>query len=185
MLKGFFEFVEKHSDFTFIHWNMRDEAYGFHAIEHRFKVLKGKPYILQDDRKLDLARVLVELYGRDYAPHTSPKKKRKGRLMSVIEMNEITDDDALQGAEEAEAYKNGDYLKLHRSTLRKVNVFANIFDKIHANKLKTDASFSDKHGIKFVVLPELIKSHPLYTALIVISTLIGVFVKFDSIKNIF
>ncbi|CNK89436.1 Uncharacterised protein [Yersinia enterocolitica] len=179
MLQGYFEFIEKYSECVFIHWNMRDESFGFHAIEHRFKVLKGTPFILQDDRKIDLARVLVELYGREYAPHRSPTKNRKGRLMSIIEMNNIADDDALEGAEEAEAYKIGDYIKLHRSTLRKVDVFSNIFDRVHANKLKTRATFSDKYGIKLVVLPELIKAHPIYTAIIVIGGIVGSIIKFD------
>lgn len=83
MLADYFQFLRNHANFTYIHWNMRDEAYGFQAIEHRFRVLGGEPYILQDERKMDLARVLVALYGRSYAPHTSAKG-RKGRLPAVI-----------------------------------------------------------------------------------------------------
>jgi len=169
MLAEYFEFLEAHRDATYIHWNMRDENFGFAALEHRFRVLGGKPYILNDDKKLDLARELVTLYGRKYAPHTSPKG-RKGRMMSIVEINSIADLDALQGAEEADAYNNAEYLRLHRSTLRKVDIFANIFDRIHSKDLKTNATFMDKHGIHPVALIEVIKSHPLVTALIFIAT---------------
>lgn len=162
MLEDYFQFLRNHANFTFIHWNMRDEAYGFQAIEHRFRVLGGEPYILQDERKLDLARVLTALFGNSYAPHKSASG-RKGRLMSLIEMNEIEDLDALQGAEEADAFKNGEYLKLHRSTLRKVDIFANILDRVHGKTLKTDATFSDLYGFKPVVLIEIVKTHPLYS----------------------
>ncbi|MDC7860058.1 hypothetical protein [Pantoea ananatis] len=162
MLKDYFSFLEGHSAYLFIHWNMRDEAYGFQAIEHRYRVLKGKPFVLQDDRKLDLARVLVALYGREYAPHTSPSGRR-GRLMSIIEMNRIADTDALQGEEEADAFKNGMYLELHRSTLRKVDAFANIIDRVHAGSLKTNASFLDRYGIRPIAIIDVIKNHPIIT----------------------
>jgi hypothetical protein len=34
----------------YVHWNMRDVNYGFQAIEHRFRVLGGEPYIVEDAR---------------------------------------------------------------------------------------------------------------------------------------
>lgn len=169
MLKDYFTFLENHSSYLFIHWNMRDEAYGFQAIEHRYRVLKGKPFILQDDRKLDLARVLVALYGRQYAPHESASGRR-GRLMSLIEMNGIADTDALQGEEEANAFKNGMYLELHRSTLRKVDAFANIIDRVHAGSLKTNAGFMDRYGIHPVAIIDAAKNHPLIAGLALIGT---------------
>jgi hypothetical protein len=43
--------------------------------------------------------------------------------MSIVEINRIADVDAFQGAEEAEAYNRSEYLPLHRSTLRKVDIF--------------------------------------------------------------
>ncbi|QCR10361.1 hypothetical protein EH207_12615 [Brenneria rubrifaciens] len=170
MLDGYFQFLATHSDSTFIHWNMRDDNYGFSALEHRYRVLGGTPTILPDNRKLDLARELVTLYGRQYAPHTSPKG-RKGRLMSIIELNKIADVDALQGAEEADAFVNGDFIKLHQSTLRKVDVLANVFDRTHQKSLVTKASFMDKYGIHPVALLELVKNSPITTAFTVIAAI--------------
>ncbi|SEQ83841.1 hypothetical protein SAMN04244573_02359 [Azotobacter beijerinckii] len=170
MLDGYFSFLETHRDHTFIHWNMRDENYGFAALEHRYHVLSGTPFELNDDKKVDLARELVTLYGRKYAPHTSPKG-RKGRLMSIVEMNNIADLDALPGAEEADAFTKGEYLKLHQSTLRKVDILANIFDRIHDKSIKTNADFMDKYGIHPVAILELAKNNILVTGLIFLSSI--------------
>lgn len=163
MLDGYFQFLASHVESTFIHWNMRDDNYGFSALEHRYRVLGGTPTILSDNRKLDLARELVTLYGRKYAPHTSPKG-RKGRLMSIIELNGIADVDALQGAEEADAFVNGDFIKLQQSTLRKVDILANVFDRTHQKSLVTKASFIDKYGVHPVALVELVKNSPIVSA---------------------
>lgn len=42
MLDEFFEFVNAHSNYNWLHWNMRDIHYGFLAIAHRYKVLSRK-----------------------------------------------------------------------------------------------------------------------------------------------
>lgn len=171
MLDKYFSFMEKHDECKFIHWNMRDQTYGFQALEHRYEVLKGKPYIIQDNNKYDLARILVSLYGVHYAPHKS-QSGRKGRLMSLVEMNKIADQDALEGAGEALAFEQKDFLKLHRSTLRKLDILANIFDRVHANKLKTNSSFADKYGFHPIVIVELIKSHPLFILIVFIGVVL-------------
>ena len=180
MLDGYFSFVSTHSDSTFIHWNMRDDNYGFSALEHRYRVLGGTPTIIQDNRKFDLARELVTLYGLKYAPHKSPKG-RKGRLMSIIELNNISDVDALQGTEEAEAFVKGDFIKLHQSTLRKVDVFAGVFDRTHDKSLKTNAGFIDKYGIHPVALIEVAKNNPVFSALIFLPTIGIAILKYEQI----
>ncbi|HFK5650268.1 TPA: hypothetical protein ACG0A1_004429 [Enterobacter ludwigii] len=186
LLSEYFTFLQNHADSTFIHWNMRDKAYGFPALEHRYKVLGGQPFILQDDRKLDLARVLINLYGPGYAPHTCPKTGKRGRVMSLMEMNRITSRDALQGKEEADAFENGEFLKLDRSTLAKVDVFHNFFDRLHANKLKTNATFSDKYGFKLAAIPELARDNPFIIAFVVGGGVIAALVKWwDALKLIF
>lgn len=182
MLEDYFRFLNSNSDYTYLHWNMRDENYGFAALEHRLRVLKGQPFVLQDHRKLDIARVLVTLYGRQYAPHQSPKG-RKGRLMSLVEMNNIADADALEGAGEAEAFEKGEYLKLHQSTLRKVDMMANIFDRTHGKSLVTNGSWADKYGFHWSVIPDLIKDHPLFTGLIVLTALASAFVNFEKLLS--
>lgn len=177
MLNGYFAFLKTHGDCRFIHWNMRDENYGFYALEHRYRVLKGTPFELQDDRKVDLARELISLYGRKYAPHQD-SKGRKGRIMSLAELNQVTDEDALTGKEEADAYVSGDYLKMHRSTLRKLDMFANFFDRAHHKKLKTKSSWLDRTGIHPVAIIEAAKIHPVFIAFIFLGGLAGATVNY-------
>ncbi len=139
LLDKYFEFVGQHiTHGQWVHWNMRDINYGFPAIEHRYEVLGGTPTRVPDDRKHDLARLLVGRYGKRYAGHP--------RLQSIMKLNKITDKDFLSGAEEADAFKNRRFLALHQSTLRKVDVVSSLLDAATAGTLKTNAPFWDLHG---------------------------------------
>jgi hypothetical protein len=182
MLDGYFAFMQNHSDSMFIHWNMRDDNYGFSALEHRYRVLSGNPIALHDNKKFDLARELITLYGVKYAPHTS-QSGRKGRLMSLIELNRMSDVGALQGAEEADAFVKGEFIKLHQSTLRKVDVMANIFDRVHDKSIVTKASFIDKYGIHPVALVEIAKNHPTVSALIFLPSVGVAIIKYEQILS--
>lgn len=163
MLDEYFKFIESKTEYQYIHWNMRDVNYGFIAIEHRYRVLGGNPISIDESKKFDLARALVTLYGRKYIPHGE-----NGRLHSLIEKNKITNISLLTGSEEAEAFKKAEYVKLHQSTLRKVDILANIFERTIDGTLKTDAKWWDKHGINPIVLIELAKDHWFVTLIIII-----------------
>ena len=80
----------KHSNFFWIHWNMRDINYGFKAIEHRYSVLGGIPYNIPDEKKIDLARQLINCYGVGYAGHP--------RMEKLLEQNDIKAKDYLNGS---------------------------------------------------------------------------------------
>lgn len=99
---------------------MRDVNYGFQVIEHRYRVLGGEPFEIQEDRKFDLARELITLYGVGYIGHP--------RFENLVKKNKITNRDFLTGAEEASAFDNRDYVRLHQSTLRKVDIILNVAD---------------------------------------------------------
>src|SRR5690606_26280767 len=118
--------------------NMRDEGFGFAAIEHRYRGLGGDPLIIPDDRKFDLARMLIDLYGAGYAGHP--------RLQSLIDLNKISRLAFMSGEEEAAAFERKDYVGLHRSTLRKVDIMENIFTRQVNGDLVTKASWWTKNG---------------------------------------
>lgn len=69
MLKEFYDYAEKHKNDTWLHWNMRNINYGFAALEHRYKVLGGKPFEIHESCRCDLSLLLHWLYGRDYVEH--------------------------------------------------------------------------------------------------------------------
>lgn len=139
MLSEFFEYAEKQQNQIWIHWNMRDINYGFKAIEHRFSVLGGNPYKIPDTHKIDLARKFIDCYGVNYVGHP--------RMERLLEKNDIKAKDYLSGPQEAEAFANHEYVKLHMSTLRKVDVFANLLNRAINNTLKVNSKWTEIYGV--------------------------------------
>jgi len=138
MLDAFFSHVGSHRTVKYLHWNMRDINYGFAAIEHRFRVLQGDPVIIPDDRKFDLARLLIDIYGVGYTGHP--------RLETLLAKNNIKPLDFLSGKEEARAFDERNFVGLHQSTLRKVDILANIAGRVHDRILKTSTTWWEMHG---------------------------------------
>lgn len=150
MLNEYFDFMKSHSSNYFIHWNMRDINYGFKAIEHRYEVLGGKPYIVDDSRKIDLSKLFIDKYGVKYIGHP--------RMEALLNLNNIKAKDYLSGADEAKAFENKEYIKLHQSTLRKVDVFNNLINRSIQNKLKTHSKWYDAYGISLQGIFEYCKN---------------------------
>lgn len=157
MLDEYFEFIRPHQHFTWVHWNMRDVNYGFQAIEHRYRVLGGEPIEIQEDRKFDLARELIAIFGVGYIGHP--------RLENLVKKNKITDRDFLTGAEEAAAFDNRDYVRLHQSTLRKVDIMSNVAERAADRSLKTNATWLEIYGTHPAAAIEFIREHWVYSLL--------------------
>jgi hypothetical protein len=138
MLNGFYRHVSSFQGAKYVHWNMRDINYGFAAIEHRHRVLGGQPVVIEDDQKVDLARVLIDVYGVDYAPHP--------RLSTLLGRNSIQPKDFLDGQRESQAFENRDFVALHQSTLRKADILADILERVHDRQLKTNTTWWEMHG---------------------------------------
>jgi len=152
MLKEFYEFVDRNRTCTWLHWNMRDVNYGFAAIAHRYKVLGGKDVFEVPDHQLsDLARLLVGLFGVGYIGHP--------RLARIVEKNNITNKDFLTGEEEAKAFVDKQYVKLHQSTLRKVDILTNLAERAHDGTLKTNATRSEIYGSEVAYLTSILQEH--------------------------
>src|SRR3972149_10854526 len=166
MLRDFYDYVEMHQGHTWLHWNMRDINYGFPALAHRYKVLGGKPFEFHESRLCDLARILVSMYGVGYAAHP--------RLASVVANNKISDLGFLNGEQEAKAFNNREYVKLHQSTLRKVDILANIAERTADGSLKTDARTSEIYGGYFSAITELMREHWVFTLLSVIGAVASI-----------
>lgn len=163
MLTEFFEYLTTVPVQRFVHWNMRDINFGFQAIEHRYKVLGGVPILIEDRRKFDLARGLIALFGVGYAPHGE-----YGRMHSIMAINSITAKDALTGAEEAKAFEDGEFVKLHQSTLRKVDVMANLLERTLDGSLKTNATWFEQHGFHPEAAVEFVKEHWVWSLIVMV-----------------
>jgi hypothetical protein len=138
MLEAFFVQLGSHRGMKYLHWNMRDSNYGFQAIEHRSQVLGQQPVVIEDDKKVDLSRLLIDVYGVGYIDHP--------RLEKLLARNNITPLDFLSGAGEAAAFEQRNFVALHQSTLRKVDVLANIAARAHDRNLKTNTTWWEMHG---------------------------------------
>lgn len=168
MLKDFFNFVKEHKDYNWIHWNMRDINYGFEALQYRATILGAKSFEIKDENKFDLARLLIDKYGKDYSNHP--------RLTSILEMNKISSKHWLNGDEEANAFEQKDYVRLHQSTLAKVDVIENILKLTAEENFKTKSKWKDIYGISPQGLFELAKDHWLYSLILFfIAAIVGAY----------
>lgn len=138
MLAALFDHLSNHRGMKYLHWNMRDANYGFQAIEHRYRVLGEEPYVTEDDRKFDLSRILIDIYGVGYIDHP--------RMEKLLARNHIAPRDFLNGSGEAKAFEDRNFSALHQSTLRKVDVIANIASRAHDRNLKTNTTWWEMHG---------------------------------------
>jgi len=154
MLNEFYEFAKQHKDFKWIHWNMRDSNYGFEAIANRYRILGGQAFDIDEDRKYDFPRVLGKIYTHGYE-----KNKPDGRLLNLANRNNITTIDALKGFDESTAFDNKEYLKLHKSTLRKVDIIDSIIDRADKNELKVNAKTMHIYGLTIPGIIEIVKNN--------------------------
>ncbi len=173
MLDDFYEYVQSHLSHYWLHWNMRNMKYGFPAIAHRYRVLNGNPIEIHESKLVDLARLVPAIYGVGYIEHP--------RMQKLVEKNNITNRDFLSGAEEAIAFTNKEYVKLHQSTLRKVDILASIIELIDNDALKTNATWKDKYGSYAEALGEFLKENWLISIIVFIGTIIGIITSFFSI----
>lgn len=121
-LDEYMKFVKNHAHCHWLHWNMRDMNYGFKAIEHRYSVLTGKPVVIEDTKKYDLGKKMKEIFSENYAEHP--------RLENIVKMNGITSHNFLVGNLEADAFDKKEFVKLHQSTLRKVDAMQELVERI-------------------------------------------------------
>jgi hypothetical protein len=133
LLEEFFDFVRQHPGSVWLHWNMTNMVYGFDTLAHRFSLLTGKnaPSIDMENR-INLAEVLVGGYGDNYAdvPH----------IPALMELNGGLKRDFVPGAEEVDLFRQGEFARLHSSTMAKVGFFREVVDNVLDRKLKTKSA---------------------------------------------
>lgn len=151
MLQKFFDYAGFLNGLKkiWIHWNMRDNNYGFEALKDRFHVLTGEDINISF-QNIDLSAFLIDYYGEEYVSHP--------RLENIMKENNISDKDFLNGDCEATAFEQKEYVKLHQSTLKKVEVIFYILDKVLDNTLKTEATLKSRYGFSIQCYYEVLQS---------------------------
>ena len=173
MLKEFYEYVQRHLSYKWIHWAMRDANYGFSAIEHRCRILGEEVHRISEQNLFDLHVLLKDKYSRSYMDNP--------RLVKLIDKNGFSKRDFLSGKEEAEAFENQDYWKMHRSTLRKVHNIANIFQHAASDTLRHNAKWQDIWGFDIVGMVTMAKEHWVIALFVVLSPVLTVIIRFTEL----
>ncbi len=137
-LARFYDFLARHPYATFLHWNMRDEKFGFAALAHRFALLGGAPVTLHETQKLDVSRTFVEMFGSGYVA--------KPYLETLAATNGQSTSGFLSGLHEAEAFTAGQYYNVLQSVLCKVTLIAEVAARASDRTLVTDAGWWTLNG---------------------------------------
>lgn len=138
MLTRFYDFVARNPYAQFLHWNMRDEKFGFAALAHRSALLGIEPTPIHDSQKLDLARTLSEIYGAAYVA--------KPYMENVARLNRLSITAFLSGPAEAQAFAQGQYYNVLQSVLCKVAIVAEAAQLAADGALETDAGWWTVNG---------------------------------------
>ena len=166
MLGEFYEFIRTTRTARYLHWNMRDDTFGFGALAHRFEVLGGRPEDIPEHNRIDLARLLHELYGDHYVAARS-------KLDALAKRNGLVSSDMLPGAEEAAALEQGQFRLVQMSTQSKVKLISDIASRTHDKTLRTDAGIVATHGVPVRLMIRRLIENPGYT---IASGMVGGFV---------
>lgn len=169
MLTGFYAFVQKHPNHKWVHWNMRDSAYGFQAIDHRAEVLKVPAVVVEDKEKTDLSRNLINIYGKNYIGHPRQQK--------ILELNNVSLLDFLTGEQEALAFAESRFIAMHRSTLRKVAYHEELLRLTISDTLKTNSRFWHLHGKSPKGFILFFKEHWAWSLFTIVATAIAFFAR--------
>jgi hypothetical protein len=130
MLSRFYNFVRDRRQSYWVHWNMRSLVFGFEHLEHRYRLLThtDAPQIPVEVR-LNLNDIFKARYGSDYAPDP--------RMKSLMLLQGDLPKQFMDGAEESEAFRAGEYIRMNASTISKVQFFRHAIELAISGKLHT------------------------------------------------
>jgi hypothetical protein len=174
MLARFFDFLRDGLDRYWVHWNMRNITFGFEHLEHRSRYLGNPPPpILHMEHRLNLNDILRERYGSDYA--------RDPKMKNLLLLNGPLPPRFLDGAQEAAAFKAKEFIRMHSSTICKVEFFRHVIKASIKGKLRTA---SKGWGVRLDRLLESRTAKIAALAAAVIGVLVGLYQVYLWVKDV-
>jgi len=85
----------------------------------------------------------------------------------------------LNGASEAEAFRQGNFVGLHQSTLRKVDMIANLAGRARDRSLKTNTTWWEMHGGRLRTFVNFAAESRTFQLVTGIASIIGLAVAFQ------
>lgn len=133
LLRGFYTFLSKHRDASFLHWNMGGMEFGFEALAKRYQFLTSEePSFIAPREQFNVDKMIRERYGEDYAPHR--------RFESIGRLNGLDLRGFISGPDEIEAYDRKKWGDIARSTSTKAKLIASLFRRLMTGALRTNNS---------------------------------------------
>jgi hypothetical protein len=119
---------------------MTNINYGFEALAHRYKVLTKNDDVprIEDSKRFNLSSIILGVYGKNCVDHP--------RMQSLMELNDGVHRDILAGKDEVEAFNAKEYIKLHKSTMRKAYWFGSMYRRVQYGRVVTTRS-NFKHKV--------------------------------------
>lgn len=168
MLDRYFRFLSQAGQARLVHWRMSDVRFGFAAIEHRYRVLGGRPVAIAEHQRFDLSAMLVDAYGTEYVP--SP------HFEGLASRNGISLTGYIAGREEPVVFNRGEFGAVLRSTLTKVGIISTVTERMHDGTLRTDASAWALNTGRLREAVEGVLTHPVYALAAIAFAGIGSFI---------
>ncbi|KAJ79914.1 hypothetical protein [Enterococcus faecalis] len=177
MLDKYFDYLKNNQNRKWLHWDMRDSIFGFKALEHRYQVLGGNPFVLPDNQKINIASLFKEIYGPNYI-----EDKKMDNLMKK---NDLKPKYYLTGADEATAFEKEQYYELSVSTSSKVRMFTQMINMAIDRTLKTNTSKKELYGRTFFAHWYRFKEKPYFViVLFVVTNILSAFISYFVTKGL-
>lgn len=97
----FFVYAEVHEDSMWLHWNMKNNTFGFASLEERFEQLGGTPFHFNRNTH-NILHILKKKNGENFAGNTKWNGEVAGKMYDTFELNNINDFEILNGNQEIE-----------------------------------------------------------------------------------
>jgi hypothetical protein len=154
------DFLAAHPGHLFVHWYMRDDRFGFQALEQRFRRAQADllvhlhggrsvasaagfgfggvapyPVRIPDATRVDLALVLRQLYG------VGPVG-----LSKLASRNGLSHAELVEGVDEPEMFERGNHARLEWSSSTKARLIAEIAALAANGRLRADGALAARSG---------------------------------------
>lgn len=110
--------LSKYPGSYWLHWAMRDVAFGWPLLDHRSQLLLKRALPIAEDRLIDLHATLALEYGAHFV--------EKPQLLTLARLNQLNHNDVMTGQEEMAALAHNNFAAVGRSTTRKAVILGEL-----------------------------------------------------------
>lgn len=135
ILNQYNDFVKRHSDYTWIHWDMKNIHFGFEAISHRYEKIFGslKDYSnIPYNNKENLRTIIEGMYGDNFASSSDTLKEL---ILCNSNNNNNENSKYMNNSQESEEFGNKNFNNVLQSVDFKVDFIKKATKKLKLKQL--------------------------------------------------